>query len=377
MVTRRDSTDLFQRICHELKNHVFNMRSRLDDFTRNQRRDQRDGLESLSRDLAHFDKFLRSAFEALCDTADGKPSSGPRAPLAILWVDNDLGQIAGFARAIRDTGWAVSTVDSVAAALKLIRKRSFDIALLDVMMPFDPLTAEETRGGLLTGLALARQIRKQQAGIAIGFVTIATRNYELAAWCTHNPPARVIPKLIHPRQLIDGIDALVRRSNLEVEHVLLVLRKFSIAVRALSSRYSSRATLTIEDEYDVQDILKLILMLEFSDVRAEEWSPSYAGGASRIDFVLPVQQVAIEVKMTRRGLTQKQLGEQLLVDIVRYRSHPAVSSLICVIIDRLGLIRNPHGFAEDLRSAAPAGFETHTLIFGSDVLVSGPPDILA
>ena len=43
----------------------------------------------------------------------------------------------------------------------------------------------------------------------------------------------------------------------------------------------------MEDEYDVQDLFHALLTIYFEDIRKEEWSPSYAGGASRMDFLLP------------------------------------------------------------------------------------------
>lgn len=44
--------------------------------------------------------------------------------------------------------------------------------------------------------------------------------------------------------------------------------------------------LFLEDEYDVQDLPHALLLLYFDDVRAEEWTPSYAGKSARMDFLL-------------------------------------------------------------------------------------------
>lgn len=46
--------------------------------------------------------------------------------------------------------------------------------------------------------------------------------------------------------------------------------------------------------------------------------PSYAGGNSRTDFYLPQYETYIETKMTREGLRDKEVGEQLVIDIARY-----------------------------------------------------------
>ncbi|MGJ4748586.1 hypothetical protein ACQV5M_19650, partial [Leptospira sp. SA-E8] len=66
----------------------------------------------------------------------------------------------------------------------------------------------------------------------------------------------------------------------------IILRFHAVAVQ-LRERHSSRPTLDVNDEYDVQDLMHALLRLHFDDVRSEEWVPSYAGAASRTDFLLP------------------------------------------------------------------------------------------
>lgn len=128
----------------------------------------------------------------------------------------------------------------------------------------------------------------------------------------------------------------------------LLCSRFHSVARQLRSRHASRATLEINDEYDVQDLLHAILKLFFDDVRAEEWTPSYAGGSSRVDFLLKKERVVLEVKKTRDGLTDRVLGDQLLVDIARYEAHPDCDALICFIYDPEGRIGNPRGLETDL-----------------------------
>jgi len=107
-------------------------------------------------------------------------------------------------------------------------------------------------------------------------------------------------------------------------------------------------TLSVEDEYDVQDLLHALLTLYFDDIRPEEWTPSYAGGSSRMDFLLKKEQIVLEVKKTRKGLGAKELGEQLLIDIQKYKEHPDCSTLFCFVYDPEGRIANPRGIENDL-----------------------------
>ena len=83
--------------------------------------------------------------------------------------------------------------------------------------------------------------------------------------------------------------------NSELENIF---NKFHVIARQLRTRYNHRNTLEIQDEYDVQDLLHALLLLHFDDVRAEEWTPSNAGGCARVDFLLKDYQTFIEVKKT-------------------------------------------------------------------------------
>ena len=131
----------------------------------------------------------------------------------------------------------------------------------------------------------------------------------------------------------------------------ICLRFHSVA-RQLRVRHNSRPTLEIEDEYDVQDLLHALLKLHFDDLRPEEWTPSYAGGSSRVDFLLKRERIVVEVKKTRASLRMQDIGAQLLVDIARYQHHPDCGYLVCFIYDPEGRIGNPVGLERDLEAAS-------------------------
>lgn len=134
-----------------------------------------------------------------------------------------------------------------------------------------------------------------------------------------------------------------------LEPLYRLLRRFDILVRQLKHRYSDREPVHVNDEYDVQYILHALLRGLFGDVRAEEVSPSYAGASSRLDFLLKDEQVVIETKMASASLKDKQIGEQLIIDIERYQTHPDCKKLICFVYDPENYIRNPVGLENDLR----------------------------
>ena len=127
-----------------------------------------------------------------------------------------------------------------------------------------------------------------------------------------------------------------------------ILNRFDKAARQLKRRYDSRSTIEIKDEYDVQDALHVVLKCYFDDVRPEEYSPSYAGSASRVDFLLKQEKIVIEVKIATSRLTDKKIGEQLIIDMQRYQTHPDCKSLFCFVYDPDGHIVNPIALENDL-----------------------------
>lgn len=134
-----------------------------------------------------------------------------------------------------------------------------------------------------------------------------------------------------------------------------ICSRFHAVARQLRARHGSRPTLEVQDEYDVQDLLHSLLRVHFDDIRPEEWTPSYAGAASRMDFLLKDESVVVEVKKTRSGLRDKDVGDQLIVDIARYKEHPGCKTLVCFVYDPDGWIGNPVALKKDLekRSEAP------------------------
>ena len=141
------------------------------------------------------------------------------------------------------------------------------------------------------------------------------------------------------------------KNKVDIDSALnIIFSHFYRVARQLRCRYDNRETIKIEDEYDVQDLLHALLLLYFDDVRAEEWTPSYAGKSTRMDFLLKNERVVIEVKKTRPGLADKELGDQLIIDVDRYKVHPDCERLICFIYDTEMRIGNPNGLMADLNN---------------------------
>lgn len=134
----------------------------------------------------------------------------------------------------------------------------------------------------------------------------------------------------------------------ELDLIINILNKFPAFCRQLKKRYNDRTPLEINDEYDVQDLVHALLLLHFDDIRPEEGSPSFAGSSSRQDFLLKKEKIVIEVKKTRRFLGANKIGEELLIDMARYRAHPDYETLVCFVYDPEGWVTNPKGVIDDL-----------------------------
>lgn len=133
-----------------------------------------------------------------------------------------------------------------------------------------------------------------------------------------------------------------------LELVVSICRRFHHFARQIQLRREARPTITFTDEYDVQDAMHALLRLHFTDVRPEEWVPSYGGRSTRVDILLKPERVFIEVKMTRRGLTQREVISQLTEDKERYRTHPECGALVCFVYDPTGICDNPTALENDV-----------------------------
>ena len=153
-------------------------------------------------------------------------------------------------------------------------------------------------------------------------------------YSSHQEPA--------PQPLQTGPDA--------VERVKMLCRRFHAVARQLRLRGEYRATLSVEDEFDAQDLLHALLRIQFDDIGTDEWTPSYADGAPRTTLLLNDSRLAVIVKKTRPGLNAKDLSDQIRIDAERYRSRDRCTTFLCFLYDPEGRIGNPRGLEASLMS---------------------------
>lgn len=153
---------------------------------------------------------------------------------------------------------------------------------------------------------------------------------------------RRLPWVVKPEK------AAVAVPDSHLTQLMNLLRRLHLIARQLKHRHDNRESLVIRDEYDVQDLVHALLKGHYDDVRAEEYTPSYAGANSRVDFLLKKEKCVIETKMASGRLRDRVIGEQLILDIKRYQTHPDCATLVCFVYDPDGFVKNPAGLETDL-----------------------------
>jgi len=152
------------------------------------------------------------------------------------------------------------------------------------------------------------------------------------------------------------------RNAASAAEVRLICTRFHQIVVQLRRRREQRPTLDVDDEYDVQDLLHALLKLYFDDVRPEEWTPSYAGSSARMDFLLKDTGMVIEVKKTRNGLADREIGKQLTEDVAHYAQYQGCTHLICFIYDPEDRVANPTALKNDVEKQSRENFAVEVIV---------------
>jgi hypothetical protein len=173
-------------------------------------------------------------------------------------------------------------------------------------------------------------------------VSLSTKSY------SYNPFDELAYRLIRQIEIKSNTSNYISPASENFNSLKNIFDNFHSFCNQLKDRHNKRDTIYVTDEYDVQDLLHCILKLHYKDVREEEYTPSYGGSSTRMDFLLKNENTVIEVKKTRDKLNDKEVGEQLILDVAHYRNHPNCKTLKCFVYDPENRIRNPRGLESDI-----------------------------
>jgi hypothetical protein len=167
---------------------------------------------------------------------------------------------------------------------------------------------------------------------------------------TISDAAEAATVLVLLRRIASRID-IGNRGSAPVDLVISLCRRFPLFVDQLQRRQRGRGSFPVNDEYDVQDLLHALLKLHFEDVRPEEYTPSYGGNSSKVDFYLPHERIVVEAKKTRANLGQREVTDELLIDAARYTKMNDVDTLICLVYDPDRRCSNPASIENDIANS--------------------------
>jgi len=112
-----------------------------------------------------------------------------------------------YAEELRDTGYEVTEVNSVDRAIEILASQSFDLILLDLMMPPGKSLAEaDTATGMRTGVVFAERLAQSHPDIPVVILTMVASpsatnalhnkpNVKKILQKTENPPSAIVEEI--------------------------------------------------------------------------------------------------------------------------------------------------------------------------------------
>lgn len=119
-----------------------------------------------------------------------------------------------------------------------------------------------------------------------------------------------------------------------------LLRRMPLVIRQLRVRQQDRPAFRVEDEHDLEDLVRALLPIHFDDVRPESRTPRYSE-RTRTDFLLAPERIAVTVKLSRSTAGLSWLVEQFEEDAGYYRAQDRCDTLIGFVHDPERLLREP------------------------------------
>jgi hypothetical protein len=119
-----------------------------------------------------------------------------------------------------------------------------------------------------------------------------------------------------------------------------LLRRLPAVARQLRHRQADRPPFRIEEDRDLEDLLRALLALLWDDVRPEARTPRYAA-RTQTDFLLSSGTLALTAKRATPNLREDELRRQLEEDADYYRRRPECRHLVVFVYDPEELLPQP------------------------------------
>jgi len=138
------------------------------------------------------------------------------------------------------------------------------------------------------------------------------------------------------RQKLIAQSVSIKIQNLTAKEIVeQVLREFGNAVKKITfDRRKGHETFEINDEYDVQDLLYVILKSVFPKLIIEDPAPKAGPTSSRVDMSIREEGIVIEIKMIKTNDSdEKKFISQLKEDFESYYTYPYMRELLVYVYD--------------------------------------------
>jgi len=119
------------------------------------------------------------------------------------------------------------------------------------------------------------------------------------------------------------------------EMVRDILNNFSNSIqKIIKNRRKDHPNFIIEDEYDVQDVLYVILKSVFPNLRDEDAIAKVGAKSTKIDLIIREERILVEVKMIKKkDSNETHFIEELKVDFESYHKCQWLRKLFCFVYD--------------------------------------------
>lgn len=263
-----------------------------------------------------------------------------REKSSILIVEDDSFWTSLYCEALKKETIAIRTAYSVHNAIEQLKNQSFAVVIVD-------LKITGIDGSEMGGIDLFKTIKQKWPYTevivitAYGTIPIAFKAGEMGAGAFIQKPVDFDQLKTIVNQAIKSYEQKLKLHNIEkhkvIDPILLIeqlLTSFPDCVQYLQERGHCRPSFLIENEYDVQDLLYVMLKPHFPDLKREEYTQQdTSGSAKRVDFVIGQLGILLEVKHIKGKMQAKKVFDEVKIDIESYYAHPQCSTLVFFIYD--------------------------------------------
>lgn len=233
----------------------------------------------------------------------------------------------------------VGAVDG-AEAIEKIQNTCFAAAFVDLEIP-------GTKGDKYGGFEILKALQDMNPYTQAVVITQHEEDSILSQVAKHNV-SLCMRKPVNFREIQFATELIIEKWVGYRDLLVRVLDQFSSYQSILRDRKHNRPDFKIANEYDVQDLLHVMLKPFYPDIVPEEHTLKRGGSQKRIDFVIKGLETVVEIKMARGKTHAKQIADELDIDIRNYPSHPACRELLCFVYDPKGVVTDARSIEKDL-----------------------------